>query len=69
MNRYKPIPISRTEVTHIVNLLKACSVLVDNYCNRPSEQDKARQCRQQIKKLIKKLDYDNNNSGRSKSPA
>jgi hypothetical protein len=68
MNRYNPIPISRTDVANLVRLLRGCADLIDTYCRKPSQQDKARQCRQQIKKLNKKLKYDNSSPGHNESP-
>ena len=46
-----------TDLKSIIRLLSRSAILIDGYCVKPREQDVARQCRQMVKKLTRKLDY------------
>lgn len=50
------IQLSNTDTHHLIRLLESCSGLIDKFCQKPCEQDKARQCRKMIKKLKNKID-------------
>jgi hypothetical protein len=45
--------ICKTDIGKIIRLLRAASVLIDSKCDKPCQQDKARQMRLMIKKLMK----------------
>lgn len=41
---------------NLIRLLESCAGLIDKYCPKPCEQDKARQCRKMSKKLKNKIE-------------
>lgn len=51
----KTMEICKTDVQTIIRLLDKSAELIDKYCKKPCEQDKARQCRKTSKKLKKKI--------------
>lgn len=58
--------LSRTDTDRLVKLLAACATLIDEYCKKPHQQDKARMCRFFIKKIKKKDEKSHSNSIRRK---
>lgn len=46
--------LCKTDIQNIIRLLEKGSELIDKYCQKPHELDKARQMRLMIKKLKKK---------------
>lgn len=48
--------VCKTDVQTIIRLLNKSAELIDKYCKKPCEADKARQARNISKKLIKKID-------------
>lgn len=47
--------ISATDIMNISKLLEQCSMLINRYCVKPCEKDKARKCINYSKKLNNKL--------------
>lgn len=47
--------LCKTDIKSLIRLLESCAGLIDKYCPKPCEQDKARQCRKMSKKLSKKI--------------
>lgn len=47
--------ISKTDVQNLIRILNKSAELIDQYCKKPCELDKARQLRRISKKLIKKI--------------
>lgn len=47
--------ICKTDLKKIIDLLSKGAAIIEKYCSKPCELDKARQNRQLIKKLNKKL--------------
>jgi len=47
--------ISKTDVQNLIRILNKSAELIDQYCRKPCELDKARQLRRISKKLIKKI--------------
>lgn len=47
--------ICNTDIHSLIRLLDKSAELIDKYCKKPCELDKARQCRNLSKKLKKKL--------------
>lgn len=45
--------LCKTDVQTLIRLLDKSAELIDKYCKKPCEQDKARQCRKMSKKLLK----------------
>ena len=52
------MPISKTDIRLAIRLLEGCAELVDKYCSKPWEQDRARRARKLCKKLKKKGEED-----------
>ncbi len=48
--------VCKTDVQTIIRLLDKSAELIDKYCKKPCEADKARQARNISKKLKKKID-------------
>lgn len=48
--------LCKTDIQNLIRLLESCAELIDRYCKKPAEQDKARQCRKMSKKLKKKIE-------------
>lgn len=48
--------VCKSDIENIIRLLDNSVELIDKYCRKPCEQDKARQCRKMSKKLSKKID-------------
>ena len=47
--------VCQTDIKNLIRLLDKSAELIDKYCKKPCEQDKARQCRRMIKKLSKRI--------------
>lgn len=47
--------LCKTDIQNIIRLLDKSAELIDKYCIKPCEQDKARLCRKLSKKLKNKL--------------
>ena len=47
--------LCKTDIQNIIRLLDKSADLIDKYCKKPCEQDKARLCRKMSKKLKKKV--------------
>lgn len=45
--------LCKTDIQNTIRLLDKSAELIDKYCQKPCEQDKARQCRNMSKKLQK----------------
>ena len=52
----KAMEVCKTDVQTIIRLLDKSAELIDKYCKKPCEVDKARQARNISKKLKKKID-------------
>lgn len=52
--------LCKTDIQNLIRLLNKSAELIDKYCQKPCEQDKARQC----KKMSKKLKRNNSNLSR-----
>ena len=50
--------LCKTDIQNIIRLLDKSADLIDKYCKKPCEQDKARLCRKMSKKLNKKINND-----------
>lgn len=50
--------LCKTDIENIIRLLDKSAELIDKYCQKPCEQDKARQCRKMSKKLQKLTNND-----------
>ena len=50
--------VSKTDIRLAIRLLEGCAELVDKYCSKPWEQDRARRARKLCKKLKKKGEED-----------
>lgn len=48
--------LCKTDIQDLIRLLDKSAELIDKYCKKPCEQDKARQCRKMSKKLKKKIE-------------
>lgn len=46
--------LCKTDIQNLIRLLDKSAELIDKYCLKPCELDKARQCRKMSKKLRKK---------------
>lgn len=46
--------VCKTDVQQLVRLLRQSALLIDRYCQKPSEQDTARRCRIMIRKIERK---------------
>lgn len=55
----KTMEVCKTDVQTIIRLLDKSAELIDKYCKKPCECDKARQCRKISKKLKNKIDNEN----------
>lgn len=55
----KAMEVCKTDVQTIIRLLDKSAELIDKYCKKPCECDKARQCRKISKKLKNKIDNEN----------
>lgn len=53
--------LCKTDIQNLIRLLEKSAELIDKYCQKPCEQDKARQCR----KMSKKLKRNNSNQVRN----
>ena len=51
----KAMEVCKTDIQNLIRLLDKSAELIDKYCKKPCEQDKARQCRKTSKKLKKKI--------------
>lgn len=51
--------LCKTDLQNLIRLLDKNAELIDKYCKRPCELDKARQCRKMSKKLKKNDDRQN----------
>lgn len=51
--------LCKSDIQSLVRLLERSAELIDKYCSKPCEQDKARQCRKMSKKLKKKIENEN----------
>jgi hypothetical protein len=60
MRKYKRVDISHTDGLRLFRLLWDASDIIYKRGLTCKEQNTARQCRQFMKKLIKKIDYDSN---------
>ena len=49
--------LCKTDIQNLIRLLDSCAGLIDKYCQKPCEQDKARQLRKVSKKLKKKITF------------
>jgi hypothetical protein len=47
--------LCKTDIQNLIRLLDNSAELIDKHCQKPCEQDKARQCRKMSKKLKKKI--------------
>lgn len=47
--------LCKSDIQNLVRLLDNSAELIDKHCQKPCEQDKARQCRKMSKKLKKKI--------------
>lgn len=54
--------ICKTDIQNLTRLLDKSAELIDRYCVKPCEQDKARQCRKMSKKLKNKMKSNENNN-------
>lgn len=52
--------LCKTDMENIIRLLDKSAELIDKYCQKPCEQDKARQCRKMSKKLKNKIEKNEN---------
>lgn len=50
--------LCKTDIQNLIRLLEKSAELIDKYCQKPCEQDKARQCKKMSKKLNKKINTD-----------
>lgn len=48
--------LCKTDTQKLIHLLDKSAELIDKYCKKPCEQDKARQCRNMSKKIKIKLE-------------
>ena len=53
--------ICATDIQTLIRLLDKSAELIDKYCKKPCERDKARQCRKMSKKLKKKTSHEDKN--------
>lgn len=53
--------VCKSDIENIIRLLEKSADLINKYCPKPCEQDKARQCRKLINKLKKLEHYESNN--------
>ena len=51
--------LCKTDIENIIRLLNKSAELIDKYCKKPHELDKARQLRNMNKKLKKKIKNEN----------
>lgn len=51
--------ICKTDIQNLIRLLDKSAELIDKYCMKPCEQDKARQLRKMSKKLKAKNKFQN----------
>ena len=51
--------LCKTDIQSLIRLLDNSAELIDKHCQKPCEQDKARQCRKMSKKLKKKIENEN----------
>ena len=56
--------LCKTDIQNLIRLLDKSAELIDKYCKKPCEQDKARQCRKMSKKLQKISNNDRNKKNR-----
>lgn len=47
--------LCKSDIVNIIRLLDNSVELIDKYCRKPCEQDKARQCRKMSNKLKAKI--------------
>lgn len=47
--------LCKTDIRNLIRLLDGSAELIDKYCKKPRESDKARQCRKMSKKLRKRI--------------
>lgn len=50
------IGLCKTDIQNLIRLLEGCAGLIDKYCQKPCESDKARQCKKMSKKLKNKIE-------------
>ncbi len=55
----KAMEVCKTDIQNLIRLLDKSAELIDKYCKKPCEFDKARQCRKISKKLKNKIDNEN----------
>ena len=53
--------VCKSDIQNLIRLLGKSAELIDKYCKKPCELDKARQCRNFSKKLKKKMSNENYN--------
>lgn len=53
--------LCKTDIQNIISLLEKSAELIDKYCKKPCELDKARLCRKLSNKLKKKIENENHN--------
>lgn len=51
--------LCKSDIQNLVRLLDNSAELIDKHCQKPCEQDKARQCRKMSKKLKKRIENEN----------
>lgn len=51
--------LCKTDMQNLIRLLDNSAELIDKHCQKPCEQDKARQCRKMSKKLKKRIENEN----------
>lgn len=54
--------VCKTDVRKLIRLLDKSADLIDKHCQKPCEQDKARQCRKMSRKLKNKICNEHSNS-------
>ena len=54
--------LCKTDIQNLIRLLEKSAGLIDKYCKKPCEQDKARLCRKMSRKLKSKYNENNNES-------
>lgn len=59
--------LCKTDIQNLIRLLDKSAELIDKYCMKPCEQDKARLLRKMSKKLKQKMNINKNGHGRNES--
>lgn len=51
--------LCKTDIQNLIRLLEKSAELIDKYCQKPCEQDKARLCKKMSKKFKNRVENEN----------